>query len=109
MVTLTPSALQWFSRFHNKESGEDCLVLRLRRAGCSGYTYDPVWMANPPDGAVAVPVSPDPGYQVVVPASDMVHLEGTRIDLVRQGLNHVLVWDNPKVTASCGCGESIGF
>jgi Fe-S cluster assembly protein SufA/iron-sulfur cluster assembly protein len=33
-------------------------------------------------------------------------LKGTEIDLVREGVNEVVKFNNPNVVAECGCGES---
>jgi iron-sulfur cluster assembly protein len=33
-------------------------------------------------------------------------LDGTRVDFVRQGLNESFQFENPRVRAECGCGES---
>ena len=41
---------------------------------------------------------------VDVDALKMLH--GTEIDLVTEGINKVIKFNNPNVTAECGCGES---
>jgi Fe-S cluster assembly iron-binding protein IscA len=35
-------------------------------------------------------------------------VQGTRIELVQEGLARRLRYDNPNVRQSCGCGESFG-
>ena len=35
-------------------------------------------------------------------------LDGTEVDVVREGLNEGFVFRNPNVKHECGCGESFG-
>jgi Fe-S cluster assembly protein SufA/iron-sulfur cluster assembly protein len=43
-------------------------------------------------------------------ASDAVTiLKGTEIDMVTEGVNRVVKFNNPNVTAECGCGESFSI
>jgi Fe-S cluster assembly iron-binding protein IscA len=107
MMTLTPAALAWLSRF--RKDGDHCLLIRLRRSGCSGFAYDPVWVDRCPDDAQILSLVPPPDFLVAVARKDAPHLDRVVVDLVREGLNRVLVWDNPAVTSTCGCGASVGF
>ena len=46
--------------------------------------------------------------RLVVDRFSLPHVQGTLIDLVREGLAQRLRFDNPNVQQSCGCGESFG-
>ena len=36
-------------------------------------------------------------------------LRGTEIDMVTEGVNRVIKFNNPNVTGECGCGESFSI
>ena len=78
--------------------------LEVKRTGCSGWMYvvDLVREAREDDMIFNVAESLD---IFIDPKSfDFVH--GTEIDFVSEGLTRHLVFNNPNVTAECGCGES---
>ncbi|EJW0603117.1 Fe-S cluster assembly scaffold SufA, partial [Escherichia coli] len=35
-------------------------------------------------------------------------IDGTEVDFVREGLNQIFKFHNPKAQNECGCGESFG-
>jgi iron-sulfur cluster assembly protein len=43
---------------------------------------------------------------VYVDPASLAAIDGTRIDLVRSGLNESFRFENPNVSGECGCGES---
>jgi iron-sulfur cluster assembly accessory protein len=43
---------------------------------------------------------------VAVDNTALSMLKGTEIDLVKDGINQVIKFNNPNVVAECGCGES---
>jgi iron-sulfur cluster assembly protein len=48
------------------------------------------------------------GVRLVVDPLSLPYVQGTRIDLVQEGLARRLRFDNPNVQQTCGCGESFG-
>ncbi len=40
--------------------------------------------------------------------SAMPFIDGTEVDYVREGLNQIFKFHNPKAQNECGCGESFG-
>jgi iron-sulfur cluster assembly accessory protein len=46
------------------------------------------------------------GIHLYVEPAAMSLLHGTQIDYAREGVNRTLKFNNPNVTAECGCGES---
>ncbi len=46
------------------------------------------------------------GVKVVVDAKSLVYLNGTELDYTKEGLNEGFQFNNPNVSAECGCGES---
>jgi iron-sulfur cluster assembly protein len=106
-IHLTDSAARHVRRI--LEQHEDSIGLRLgiRSSGCSGFAYvvdyarevgadDTVFDSN--------------GIRVLVDRASLPHLDGMTIDYARNGLlNETLVFNNPNVESSCGCGESVAF
>ena len=56
----------------------------------------------PPDTAYVL----EGGLTIYVDREALEVVQGTEIDLVTEGLNHVLKFQNPNATAECGCSES---
>ena len=102
-VTMTDAALR---HFENALAGQPDKLVRLstETSGCTGYAY----VLNLVDSAEADDVVLQPGGQVklAVDAEAMSILKGTEIDLVNEGVNSVIKFNNPNVVAECGCGES---
>ena len=44
--------------------------------------------------------------KVVVDRDALTYLDGTRVDFRKEGLSESFKFDNPNVSATCGCGES---
>ena len=58
----------------------------------------------PQSGDLAV--SAENGLTVYVDVGSMPYLRGTELDMVQQGVNRTLQFNNPNVSVACGCGES---
>ena len=48
------------------------------------------------------------GATLYVPLQAMPFIDGTEVDYVREGLNQIFKFNNPKAQHACGCGESFG-
>lgn len=48
------------------------------------------------------------GARLYVPLQAMPFIDGTEVDFVREGLNQLFKFHNPKAQNECGCGESFG-
>ncbi len=102
-VTMTEAALR---HFENALAGQQGKLVRLstETSGCTGYAYvlDLVDSAEADD----IVLQPGDNVQLAVDAEAMGVLKGTEIDLVTEGINSVIKFNNPNVVAECGCGES---
>lgn len=49
------------------------------------------------------------GAHLYVPLKVMPFIDGTELDYVREGLNQIFKFNNPKAQHACGCGESFGI
>ncbi len=102
-ITMTPAALSHFQRAIAAD-GDKLVRLSTETSGCTGYSYvlnlvdqpEPEDLVIEPGEQVRMAVAPD--------ALDLVR--GTEIDMVTEGVNTVVKFNNPNVVAECGCGES---
>ncbi len=105
MIEITLAAARHFQK-QLQSSAKLALVLKVKRSGCSGLSYD-LSLAD---------VLPSPvEYELVANALDVpfylekqsaAYLKGVKIDFKTEGLQHRLVYINPNETGQCGCGES---
>lgn len=105
VVTLTESAIKHFKKALD---GKDETLVRLSTEtnGCSGYGYvlDLVGAAKSDDSIVEVD-----GLTFSVANDAVAILKGTEIDMVTEGVNRVVKFNNPNVVGECGCGESFSI
>jgi len=102
-VSLTERAAQHVQRFLNGPQGGNGLRVGVKPTGCSGYAYvvQPVRDVGEHDV-----VFESHGIQVIVDTESLKFLDGTIVDFAREGLNEGFKFNNPNVSATCGCGES---
>ncbi|MYM63003.1 iron-sulfur cluster assembly accessory protein [Pseudomaricurvus sp. HS19] len=102
-VTLTAAALR---HFESKLAAQPGKILRLftETSGCTGYAYR-LDFADAPEASDEVL---HPGDKVTLAIADdaLQLVRGTEIDMVTEGINRVVKFNNPNVVAECGCGES---
>lgn len=105
-VTVTAKALRFFHRNAQEQGQKDEQVIRLsvKTSGCSGYAYvlDFVSQAESQDQLIQL----DETLTLALDPEAVNVLRGTEIDLVTEGLNQTIKFNNPNVVAQCGCGES---
>jgi len=75
----------------------------IKPSGCTGLSYilEFVNQVFPEDL-----VFEDSGVKMFVDPKSLAYLDGSELDLVKEGLNTGLEFHNPNVSAKCGCGES---
>ena len=104
LVTVTPAAAE---HFRASLAGRGCVGVRIsvRESGCTGFKYvmDEVESTGS-DGDVVVELAN--GVILFLEPAALPFLRGTQIDYTREGVNRTLKFNNPNVTAECGCGES---
>lgn len=77
--------------------------LGVKTAGCSGLSYVLEFVDELQEGDE---VFDNNGVKVIVDAKSLVYLNGTELDYAKEGLNEGFQFNNPNVSAECGCGES---
>lgn len=104
LLTVTPAAAEHF-RGSLAGKGYTGVRISVRESGCTGFKYvlDEVESAGV-EGDVAMELAN--GVTLFLEPAALVFLRGTEIDYAREGVNRNLKFNNPNVTAECGCGES---
>jgi Fe-S cluster assembly protein SufA/iron-sulfur cluster assembly protein len=99
-VTVTQAALKFFQEKLHANNEHKILRLSTESSGCSGYAYvvDMVEAAQLDDAIL----TPNDGVTLAIDAKAINVLRGTEVDLVQEGLNRVVKFNNPNVVAECG-------
>ena len=104
-ISLSAAAARHFAAQLAMRPGTVAVRISVRPAGCSGYRYNV-------DHAEAIgaqdAVFESKGIRILVDRASLPYVQGTTLDVVREGLSRRLRFDNPNATQTCGCGESFG-
>jgi iron-sulfur cluster assembly protein len=102
-MTVTPKAATQIRKALARRGGGAGLRVTVKTSGCSGYAYALEFAdaALPEDLRFETE-----GVQLLVDARSLPLVDGTQLDWVREGLNEGFKFNNPKASATCGCGES---
>jgi iron-sulfur cluster assembly accessory protein len=104
-ITLTPPARRHLVR-QLEHAGKSAIRLSIKESGCTGFMYVITETDKPEADDLAVKSDE---LMVYVDPKSLPMIRGTQLDFVFQGLNQVLIFNNPNVTAACGCGESFSI
>ena len=101
-ITVTENAAKHIRNAIAKRGGIG-LRLGIKTVGCSGmaYTFDYAHEIEADDQLFETR-----DVTVVVDKKSLAFIDGSVLDYAREGLNESFKVENPKATASCGCGES---
>ena len=102
-ITLTQSAAEQIQSYLDKDQSHVGLRFGVRSSGCSGFAYI-VELTDAIDADDHVIEAN--GIKIVINKDSLPFIKGTQIDYTRGNLSEAFVFNNPNVTASCGCGES---
>jgi len=104
-VTLTQKAVQQINALMD-QNGHYGLRLGVKKGGCAGmeYTLDYVDEVTQHDEVIE-----QDGARVLIAPMAQMFLFGTEIDYETSLLESGFKFNNPNVSDSCGCGESINF
>ena len=104
-VKLTPAAEAHILRLMQQGQTKG-LRIGVKKGGCAGmeYTMEYVDAIDPHDEVVD-----QNGARVMIAPMAQMFLFGTEIDYKSGLLESGFQFNNPNVTESCGCGESIKF
>lgn len=102
-LTLTKSAATQIINLVQHDTEAKGLRLSVRQSGCAGFGYVMDLVKEPNDDDIQFSQF---GGNLFVPLQAMPFLDGTELDYVREGLNQIFKFNNPKAQHACGCGES---
>ncbi len=104
-VTLTPDAATHIRKLVSQQPGLLGVRLGIKQTGCAGFGYVLDTVKEPHKDDLLFEAE---GAKLWVPLSAMPFIDGTEVDYVREGLNEIFKFNNPKAQHECGCGESFG-
>ncbi len=102
-ITLTKNAAEQIKKQLIKRGSGVGLKLGVKKSGCSGFAYV---LDYADQVAVDESVFEQFEVKIIVKKTDLTFLDGTELDYRREGINEAFQFNNPNVTALCGCGES---
>ena len=105
-VTVTERAAHRIAEIVAGEAQNTMLRVSVEGGGCSGFQYkfDLVGERGPDDL-----VLDREGARVVIDPVSLEHMGGAEIDFVDDLMGASFKIQNPKATASCGCGTSFSL
>jgi iron-sulfur cluster assembly protein len=104
-VTVSEPAARFLARQLAARPGAVAVRLGIEPSGCSGFGYRVEHTEAIGEGDAVFEAR---GVRIAVDAASLPFVQGTTIDLVKEGLSSRLRFDNPNARQSCGCGESFG-
>ena len=104
-LSISKSAANHIRKIMENGAGK-ALRIGLKKGGCAGmeYTMEYVNEISETDEIVEVD-----GAKVVIAPTAQMFLFGTEIDYESGLLESGFKFNNPNVSETCGCGESIKF
>jgi iron-sulfur cluster assembly accessory protein len=102
-VTVSARAAQQIGEILKKEPAGAMLRVSVEGGGCSGFQYKfDIERAKAEDDVV---IAQD-GATVLIDPVSLDYMAGSEIDFVDDLIGASFRVNNPKATASCGCGTS---
>lgn len=102
-ISMTPAATERVRSFLVNRGKGLGLRLGVKTTGCSGLAYvlEFVDELNADDEVFNID-----DVNIIVDGKSLVHIDGTQLDFVKEGLNEGFKFTNPNAKGECGCGES---
>ena len=105
-VTVTDRAVRRIAEILGTEAAQSVLRVSVEGGGCSGFQYRfDVTRERAPDDFVIERA----GAVVVVDPVSLQYMAGSQIDFADEVIGAAFKIENPKATASCGCGTSFSL
>lgn len=103
-VQVSAAAVEHFRRQLQKSAEARAIRLSVKESGCTGFMY--VVDLVPDVNADDIRQTLDEGVDLLIDRGSVGIINGTQIDLVTEGVNRQLRFQNPNAKDHCGCGES---
>lgn len=106
-LQFTDAAVRHLTKILDKNQAS-AFRLSIKVTGCSGYMYQPETVNEPKEGDIEIQTPQ--GLLVYLDPKAKDILQGTLVDFVEKSLGmKQLVFNNPNVDSTCGCGESFNL
>ncbi|HTV28879.1 MAG TPA: iron-sulfur cluster insertion protein ErpA [Xanthobacteraceae bacterium] len=105
-VTVTERAAQRIGEILRREPVGTMLRVSVAGGGCSGFQYKFDTERDRADDDVVIERS---GATVLIDPVSLDYMAGSEIDFVDDLIGSSFKVNNPKATASCGCGTSFAL
>lgn len=105
-LTITDKAAAQIRNLMKKNPSSQGLSLDIKQSGCAGFGYVIALIDNPTKAYLLFEKN---GAKLFVALKAMLFVDGAEVDYVREGLNQVFKFNNPKAQHACGCGESFSI
>lgn len=100
---MTPAATERVRSFLDNRGKGLGLRLGIKTTGCSGLAYVLEFVDELNDDDQVFEFD---NVNIIVDGKSLVHIDGTELDFVKEGLNEGFKFTNPNAKGECGCGES---
>ena len=105
-VTVTERAAHRIGEILKAEPNGTMLRVSVEGGGCSGFQYKFDTERSKADDDVVIEKS---GATVLIDPVSLNYMAGSEIDFVDDLIGSSFKINNPKATASCGCGTSFSL
>jgi iron-sulfur cluster assembly protein len=105
LVKITDSAKEQMVQML-KEHSTQAVRLAVKGGGCAGFKYDWTLDDSIESGDEIIDL---PKGKFIIDGTSVMYLVGSTIDYKKEVFGSYFSITNPASTASCGCGESVGF
>ncbi len=104
-INISKSAAEHIKNIMEDGAGK-ALRIGLKKGGCAGMEYTMEYVNEISESDEVIEVD---GAKVVIAPTAQMFLFGTEIDYESGLLESGFKFNNPNVSETCGCGESIKF
>ncbi len=103
MIKVTNLARQQLSQLMKNEKTTLALFY-VKGGGCNGFKYciEPVYNSTKNSYDEDIHITPE--HTLRICGKSMMYLIGTEIDFQRKFMDQGFTFNNPNITATCGCG-----
>src|SRR5512137_74607 len=105
-VTISDSAVRRIGEILKTEPAGTMLRVSVEGGGCSGFQYKFDTERKRADDDIVIERS---GATVLIDPVSLNYMAGSEIDFVDDLIGSSFKVNNPKATASCGCGTSFAL
>lgn len=106
-ITITEAAIQKIESIKKmRQTPDACLRISLKSGGCSGFKYEYEFVETPEESDKVFTFN---DLVICIDKKSYLFLNGMEIDYKEDLMKSGIVFNNPKTTRTCGCGESITF